>query len=172
MSKKIITCGILLAVAIVVSSLEKFVPIQAFIPLPGLKLGIANCIILFSLVKLDFKSAFSIMLCKCLIVSFLFSNPISFIYSFFGGFLSLLGMYCALMAKRFFSVIGVSMCGAALFNIGQIIAASILLKSVDIFKYLVVLLPTSIITGILVGIISMILIKNLGEFNGCFRSKI
>lgn len=161
MTKKIITCGILSAVAIVVSSLERFVPIQAIIPLPALKLGIANCIILFSLIKLDLKSAFSIMLCKNLIVSFLFSNPISFVYSFFGGILSLLGMYYLLKAKRMFSIIGVSVGGAALFNIGQIIAASVLLDSIYIYKYLAVLLPVSVITGVLTGIISIVLVKNL-----------
>ncbi len=161
MTKKIITCGILSAVAIVVSSLERFVPIQSLIPLPGLKLGIANCIILFSLIRLDLRSAFSIMLCKSLVVSFLFSNPISFIYSILGGVLSLIGMYFMLKAKKMFSVIGVSVGGALLFNIGQTIAASILLHSVHIYKYLTVLLPVSVITGILTGVITFVLVKNL-----------
>lgn len=161
MTKKIIISAVLSAVAIVVSSLERFVPIQAVIPIPALKLGLANCIILFSLVKLDFKSAFSIMLCKNLVVCFLFSNPISFIYSFVGGLLSLLGMYFMLKAKRVFSTIGVSIGGAALFNIGQIVVASLLLDSIHIYKYLAVLLPVSIVTGTLIGIITIILIRNI-----------
>ncbi len=161
MTRKIITCGILSSVAIVVSSLERFIPIGTLIPLPGVKLGIANCIILFSLIKLDFKCSFAVMFCKNLIVSLLFSNPVAFVYSLFGGLFSLIGMYFLLKYKRLFSLLGVSIAGASLFNIGQIVAASLLLKSAYIFKYLVFLLPLSIVTGILVGLITTVLIKNI-----------
>lgn len=161
MTKKIITCGILSAVAIVVSSLERFVPIGAIIPLPGIKLGIANCIILFSLVKLDFKCSFAIMICKNLVVSLLFSNPIAFIYSLFGGALSVTGMYLLFKNKRLFSLIGISVAGASLFNVGQIIAAVLILNNIYIYKYLMFLLPVSIVTGVLIGLITVVLIKNI-----------
>ncbi len=160
MIKKILICGILSAVAIVVSTLERFVPLQALIPLPGLKLGIANCIILFSLVKLDFKCSCAIMICKNTVVSLLFSNPVSFLYSMCGGLMSVLGMNFLLKANRLFSVIGISIGGAALFNIGQVIAASLVLNTIYIFKYLVFLLPISIITGFLTGLITIILLQN------------
>ena len=159
--KKIIICGILSSVAIVVSSLERFVPLSAIIPLPGIKLGLANCIILLSLVKLDLKCSFAIMICKNLVVSLLFSNPVSFIYSLFGGVFSLIGMHLLLKCKTLFSLFGVSVAGASLFNIGQIIAAILILKSIYIYKYLVFLLPVSILTGILIGLITSVVIKNL-----------
>ena len=161
MMRKIVVCGILSSVAIVVSSLERFVPIAALIPLPGLKLGVANCIILFSLIKLDFKYSFTVMLCKNVVVSLLFSNPIMFIYSLFGGLFSIIAMKLTLKNEKMFSIVGVSIAGAAFFNIGQIVAASILLKNLYIYKYLVFLLPASIVTGILIGLITSILIKNV-----------
>ena len=161
MIRKLSLCAVITAISIVVSSLERFVPIQAIIPLPGLKLGIANCIILFLLSKLNLKYTFLVLLCKNLVVSFLFSNPVSFVYSMCGGVLSVLGMFFLLKFPKIFSIIGVSIAGASFFNIGQIVIASITLNSVHIFKYLIFLLPASVFTGFLTGIITVILLKNI-----------
>lgn len=161
MIKKVVSCGVFASVAIVVSLLERFVPLQAIIPLPGLKLGLANCIILLVLLKADFKSAFSVLICKSLIVSLLFSGLTSFVYSFVGGVLSLFGMYLLSKFKKHFSLVGVSVAGAALFNFGQIVAASIILGSVYVFSYLPLLLIASIFTGTIIGIITYILNRNI-----------
>lgn len=161
MNKKTVYCGLLAAVAIVVSSLEHFIPLQAFIPLPGIKLGIANCVILFTLIKLDFKSALAVLMCKSLIVSLLFTGMTAFVYSFIGGILSLIGMYYSLKCTVFFSVGGVSVVGAALFNIGQVVVASFLLGSLHIYKYLPFLLFASIVTGLITGILTWVADKNI-----------
>ncbi len=161
MTRKITLCGVLSTVAIAVSSLERFVAIQPIISLPGIKLGLANCIILFALIRLDLKCAFSIMFIKAFTVSLLFTGLTSFVYSFVGGLLSLFGMWLLLKMKRAFSVFGVSIAGASLFNIGQIFAAAFLLKSIYIFKYLPILLLSSLFTGAIIGVIVYFLSKKL-----------
>lgn len=157
MTKKIALCGILTSLAIAVSALERFIPLQAIIPIPGIKLGLSNCIILLSIYKLDTKCSFGIMLTKCVLVSFIFTGFTSLVYSLSGGILSVIGMSLLHRYPRSFSIYGISVSGASLHSLGQILAASIMLGSKDIFSYLSVLLIVSIITGIIVGLITSIL---------------
>lgn len=157
MIKKITVCGIFTALSIVISLLERFVPLQAIILLPGVKLGLSNCIILYSLYVLGFNCSFSVMLCKCAIVSFLFTGFTSFIYSFFGGILALAGMVLLIKCNKTFSVYGVSVFGAALHSTGQIVAASVMLDSLHVYSYLGLLLIVSLFTGFVVGVITDIL---------------
>lgn len=161
MKKKIVYSGLVASAAIVISSLERFIPLYMFIPVPGLKLGLANCTILFALKKIDFRSAFFVMFIKSLLVSLLFSGLTSFLYSFVGGTFSIIVMYFMLKQDRCFSIVGVSVAGAAMFNIGQMVVASLLLGSVYIFSYLSILLISSIFTGVVTGYISFITIKNI-----------
>ena len=163
MMKKIALCGMLSAVAIVVSSLERFVPLQVVIPLPGLKLGLANCILILALYWLDLKSVLAILLSKCIVVCLLFSGFSSFVYSLVGGLLAVLGMWFLKKFKNMFSVYGISIAGASLFNFGQITVATIMLGSIYIYGYLPYLLLASVFTGIVTGLISAIIIKNIGR---------
>lgn len=159
--KKIVYCGLITSVAIVISSLERLVPLHMLVPVPGLKLGLANCAVLFALIKVDFRSAFFVLFVKSLMVSILFSGFTSFTYSLVGGLLSLISMFLLLKCKCCFSLIGVSVAGAAMFNIGQIAVASFLLDSVYIFSYLSILLISSVFTGAITGYISFVMIKNI-----------
>ena len=161
--KKFALCGMLSAVAIVISSLERFVPLQVVIPLPGLKLGLANCILILALYWLDLKSALAILLSKCIVVCLLFSGFSSFVYSLVGGLLAVLVMWFLKRFKNMFSVYGISIAGASLFNFGQITVAAIMLGSIYIYGYLPYLLLASVFTGIVTGLISAIIIKNIGR---------
>ncbi len=161
MMRKISTCGILSSLAIVLGTLEQFVPIQSIIPLPGVKLGIANCIILFSIYKLGVKYSFAIMLVKSFVISMLFSGFSSLIYSVFGGILSLVVMFVLKRFGKLFSIYGVSVAGAMFHNIGQILAASVMLGSLHIFNYLPVLLLVSVFTGLITGFISDVIITRI-----------
>ena len=161
MIKKCVYCGLIASVAIVVSSLERLIPLNVFIPLPGIKLGLANAIVLFALVKLGFLSAFSVAFCKTIVVSMLFTGFTSFVYSFFGSVLALIVMFILLRYDKAFSIIGVSVGGAAFFNIGQIIAASLILDNNYILYYLPILLLIAVFTGIVVGYITHIMLKNI-----------
>ncbi len=163
MMKKFALCGILSAVAIVISSLERFIPLQAFIPLPGLKLGIANCVLILALYWLDLKSTLAVLLSKCIVVCLLFSGFSSFAYSLVGGALAVIGMWLLMKFKNVFSMYGISIAGASLFNFGQITVAAIILGSVYIYGYLPYLLIASVFTGAVTGLMSAVIIKNIGR---------
>lgn len=161
MIKKISFCGIFSALAIVISTLEHYVPLQAIIPLPGIKLGLSNCLIIYILYKFNYKYALCTIVIKCFVVSLLFTGFTSLIYSLTGGLFSLAIMLVILKFKKLFSIIGVSMGGAAFHSFGQICASSLMLGSVHIFKYLAVLLLISVFTGIVTGVIADVLINRI-----------
>ncbi len=153
--RKIALIGILTALAIVLSVLEQYVPIQMIIPLPGIKLGISNVITLFALYKFDFKFAAIILFLRCSLVAMLFGTPVSWMMAISGGALALCGMWSLLKARRWVSLFGVSIAGAALHNVGQILCAVILMKSAHIVAYLPLLLCSSILTGSLVAVLTL-----------------
>ena len=161
MIRKISYCGILAAVALVISSLERYVPLHALIPLPGIKLGLSNCIILFIIRKIDCKSAIAVLILKCFIASLLFGGPISLVYSLCGGLFAVVGMCITVKFERVFSIFGVSVFGAAMHQIGQICAASVMLKSTYVFSYLPFLLIASVITGLITGAVSKLLCERV-----------
>jgi heptaprenyl diphosphate synthase len=160
--RKLALSGILISMAIVLSYVERLFPLGLIVPLPGIKLGLANIVTVFALFYLGFKPAFIITILRCILTALLFGSISSLLFSLFGAFAALLAM---VILKRgygkLFSIIGVSMGGAAAHNIGQIMAASLLLKSLAVFAYLPLLLVASIFTGILTAVAAGVLFNRL-----------
>ena len=143
-------CAILISMALVLSYIERFIPLQMFIPLPGIKLGLANIVTLMALFFLREKSAFTILVLRCLLGS-LFGGGISGLaFSMTGGLLSMTVM-CIFKRCRLISIYGVSIIGAAAHNIGQILVAVLLMGSVYVIGYLPYLLLVSVFTGMATG---------------------
>lgn len=159
-TKKITLCAILVALALLLSLLERLIPITYLFPLPGIKLGLSNLVTLFALYCLGFPYAFTILILRCVLGSIFGGSLTSLAYSLSGGILSLAVSYL-MMKTRFFSIYGVSILGSAMHSIGQILAASLLLGSMSAFGYLPMLLFVSIITGFLIGSLGALLLKNL-----------
>lgn len=148
--RKLALAGMLTAVAAVLSVLERFLPLQAVVPLPGVKLGLANVVTMFCLFFLDFKTTAAVVLARCLLGALLGGGPTGLLFSLTGSLLALLVM--ALLMRgygRAFSLFGVSIAGAAAHNIGQVLVASAILGDLAILAYLPVLLFAAIATGIL-----------------------
>lgn len=145
-TKRLITCAVLIALALALSYAERFLPLQLLIPLPGIKLGLANIATLVALYFLDSKSSFAIVLLRCLLGAIFGGGVTGLLFSLTGGMLSVIVMS---NSKRlpFLSVFGVSILGAAAHNIGQICAATVLMQSVYIAAYLPYLLVAALITG-------------------------
>lgn len=149
--------ALLSSLAVVFGYIESLFPLP--VPVPAVKLGISNIIILFALIKMSRRDAFFIMLIKITVCSVLFSGMNSFIYSLSGGILSFIAMIAA--QKLNLSVIGMSMAGGVFHNLGQIVAASLLLCSFSVFYYLPVLLVCGLFLGAAVGIICNIVITRI-----------
>ena len=150
--------GILAALALVLSWLEAQIP--AFFAVPGMKIGLTNIVVIVALYCMDVKSAIIINFIRILLVSFLFGNGISLMYSLAGGMLSTLIM---ILLKRVgkLRIITVSIIGGITHNIGQIIVAMILLQTTNIAWYLLILWFTGIGAGAVVGIIGGELTKRV-----------
>lgn len=153
MFRKIAYLGLFSALSIVLSTLEGFIPLQAVIPLPGIKIGIANVITLLLLYRFSPWDALGVLTVRCAVCALLFGTPVSFAFSLTGGILAWCGMYFASHKPRLFSYCGVSIIGAALHNTGQTFAAAVLMQDAHIFAYLPVLLLVSLLSGTLVGLI-------------------
>lgn len=143
-------CAIMLALALALSYVERLIPLQLVIPLPGIKLGLANIVTMVSLYLLKTRYTFMVLIPRCCFTAAFGGGATGFWFSLCGGLLALVAMS---LAKRvaFLSVYGVSMIGAAAHNIGQIMAAMVLMNSVYIGAYLPYLLLIAIVTGLLTG---------------------
>lgn len=154
--RKLTLNSLLISLALVLSFVERFIPLNLLVPIPGLKLGLANIVTMFALFYLDIPSAIAITVLRCVLASLIFGGMSSLIYSLSGAFFALLIMIMLKLGyEKAFSLAGISMGGAAAHNSGQIVAASLMMKNTAVFAYLPILLITGLATGILTAIISM-----------------
>ncbi len=158
--KKISKLSMLLSISVVLSLIESFIPIFNGI-IPGIKLGLANIVILYALYKYSFKEALYLSLLRVLLVGILRTGlfSITFFFSLSGALFSLIFMYMFTKISKL-SVVGISIIGAIFHSIGQILIATIFLSNMNILYYLPILLISSVITGIIVGYTSDKIIKN------------
>ncbi len=146
MTKRIALSAVLIALALALSYTERFIPLQMVIPLPGIKLGLANIVTLVALSLLGWKDTLWIVILRC-IMGAVFGGGISgLLFSLTGGLFSL-GVMTFMGRIPTFSLYGISILGAAAHNIGQICAAMALMQTVYIGAYLPYLLIVAIFTG-------------------------
>ena len=157
-TRQLALCSILTALALGLSVMENLFPVTAAIPLPGVKLGLANIVTLFALYELGAAPALTILVARCLLGSLFAGNASALLFSLMGGVLAMLVMI-ALKRCQKLSVFGVSIGGAAAHNIGQIGAAVITLGDTAVLGYLPILLGVSLITGTLTGFITALLVR-------------
>ena len=140
----------MLASALVLSYVERLLPLQLIVPLPGIKLGLANIVTLVALYLLKTRYAFLILVPRCCFGAAFGGGATGFWFSLCGGLLALFVMVLAKRTSKL-SVYGVSVLGAAGHNIGQIVAAMVLMDSVYVGAYLPWLLLVSIAMGLATG---------------------
>lgn len=156
-NSKITLCALLSALAIVFGYIETFFSVP--LAIPGVKWGLGNIVILVALYSLGKRYAFLIMLIKVLASSLLFASPSVLIYSLFGGVLS---FFIMLLLKRFdFNLVNVSIGGGISHNIGQLLAASIMMRTLTVFSYFPVLLLSGAVSAVVTGILAKIIIKRI-----------
>lgn len=147
------------ALAIVFGYIEHIVPLP--VGIYGLKLGLANLVVVVMLYTTNWYTALSINLIRIFISFLLFGSATSLIYSVCGGLLSFFAMLLIKSLMPFkVSAVGVSICGAVAHNVGQICAAAILLDELRIAFYLPVLIIVGALTGTLIGLVALPIIKH------------
>ena len=150
--------AVLAALALGLSTLEGLFPLSLIVPLPGVKLGLANIVTVFALYQLGAGAALAILLTRCLLGGLFAGNVSAMLFSLLGGVTAMLVMI-ALRRCRRLSVYGVSVGGAAAHNIGQMAAACITLGSTMVLGYLPFLLAVSLVTGTLTGFVTALLMR-------------
>jgi heptaprenyl diphosphate synthase len=157
-TKKLASLALTISFAMVLSYLESRIP--TFVAIPGIKIGLANIAVIFALYKFGIKEALTISLVRVFLISLLFGSPVSLIYSLSGATLSL---SCMILLKTLtpLTEVGVSVVGGIMHNVGQIIAASILLSTNVVVYYLPFLILSGTIAGIAVGVVSALLVKRV-----------
>ena len=149
-AKSISLCAVMIALALALSYTERFIPLQLIVPLPGIKLGLANIVTLVALYLFKTKYAYMILVSRCVLGAVFGGGITGLLFSLCGGVLALAIM--ALARKLpLFSIYGVSILGAAAHNIGQILASMVLMNSVYIGTYLSYLLIVAVFTGLITG---------------------
>ena len=155
---KIALLGVLTAAAIVISIIESFIP---SIGIPGVKLGLANIVILIILYELGVMDAIAVNLLRVLLVASLRGTIFSmgFVMSLTGAVFSLTIMIVFYLLIKRFSIVGVSVIGSIFHVSGQVLIAMFYLGTTYIVLYLPVIGISAIITGAFVGIIAQLVIK-------------
>ena len=150
--------ALLSAIALTIFWVEAQIPMP--IPVPGVKLGLANLIIVIALYKMRLSEVFLLSIVRILLSGFLFGNYFSILYSLAGGLLSLAVM--ALLKKTGdFSVMGISMAGGVFHNVGQLVVAMMVVETFSVGYYLPVLLVAGLVTGFLIGVAAGEMLKRL-----------
>ena len=161
--QKIVRLSMFIALAIVLNIFESYVPIIN-LNIPGVKVGLANIVILSVFYLYGFKEAIYVSIIRILVVGILRTGLFStaFLFSLSGSIISLFAMYVVKKIKLF-SIVGVSIVGSIFHSIGQIIMAYFLLKNINVMYYLPFIIIISIITGVVIGIISKEVINHLED---------
>ena len=162
-TKTLTTCAVLASLALALSYLEAFFP--PLLPLPGVKLGLANIVTVYALYALGVSSAFSILVVRCLLGSLFAGNASALIFSLLGGLCAMLVMIVLHRLPRL-SIYGVSIGGAAAHNCGQVAAAMLTLGSTAPLAYLPFLLVVAVFTGALTGFVAALLFRAMRHAQG------
>lgn len=163
-TKDITKIAILTSICVVISIIESYFTFIGDI-IPGLKLGLANIVIIFTLYlyEYNFKTAITVSLVRVLIVALLRTGfGINFFFSLSGAIFSIIAMY--LFKKTKLSVIGVSIIGSLFHSIGQVLVGVLFLNNYNVMYYLPYLLIFSIPTGIVIGIISKKMLDSASKY--------
>ncbi len=142
--------GMLIGLAFIFSYLEAVLPVP--IPVPGVKLGLANLVTMVGLYTVGAGGTAAVSLIRIVLAGLTFGNAFSMVYGLAGGALSLALM---ILVKRFTGLgqVGVSIVGGVGHNIGQLAVAALVTRTAGVFAYLPVLLVAGTIAGALIGLL-------------------
>ncbi len=149
--RRLTTLALLTTIALTIFVVESAIP--AFIPIPGVKLGLANIVTLFVIKRYRISDAAIVLGMRIVLATIFAGQAVSFIYSVSGGFLCLVVMAAVnkLLKGNYIFLTGIL--GAVSHNVGQILAAFFVLRLSGIFAYMPFLMISGIVTGLFTGLV-------------------
>lgn len=148
--KKLVFLALMSAVSIIIFVLEAQIP--PVVPIPGVKLGLANIISLSVLLSCGPVDALLVLVLRCILGSLLSGQLSALPYSLVGGLFALAAMVCFRRIIQENQLFILSVIGAVFHNIGQILTAAVITETAGLFLYLPILLVSGIATGLFTGI--------------------
>lgn len=158
--KRITQLALLTTIALIIFIVELRIP--NIVPIPGVKLGLANIVTVYAMYHCTAKETMMIVLARILLGSIFGGNISAIFYSLGGAMLCLAGM---LLLRRVIDEKYIWICsilGAVLHNIGQIAVAVVMMKTTAVISYLPFLLVSGCIAGAFTGVCAQILIGRVG----------
>ena len=156
--KRVALLGMLLGLALLCSYVETLIPINFRIP--GIKLGLANIVVVIAIYLVGVKEALLITVARILLSGLLFGNMFAIVYSLAGGLLSFFVMVL-LKTKVKLNIVSVSTAGGIAHNLGQLVVAALVVENMNLLYYMSVLFFAGLLTGLLIGIVSREIVMRL-----------
>ena len=160
-TKQLVTLSALIGVAMILSYIESMIP--PLVAVPGVKIGLSNIATVFALYALGWPYAIIVSVVRVFLSALLFGNFVSLIYSLAGATLAL-SLMIGLKFIESFSSVGVSVAGGVGHNAGQIIAACIVMKNGAISLYIIPLIISGTIAGVVIGLIAGSLVERVKKY--------
>ena len=158
-TKNIALCAVLAALALGLSTLEGLFPVSLLIPLPGVKLGLANIVTVFTVFVLGPKEGAAVLAVRIFLGAVFAGNFSTILYSAAGGVCAI-GVTIALRKILTKKQLWVAGClGAVAHSIGQMAMAVALTGTVSLAVYLPVMIVISILTGLFTGLCAQFLVN-------------
>ena len=150
--------GMLIALAFIFSYVEAMIPMP--VPVPGVKLGLANLVNVVGLYTVGLAGTAAVGLVRIVLVGFTFGNTFSMVYGLAGGILSMAVMAGA---KRcgWFGAAGISILGGVFHNVGQLLSAALVTGTAGVFSYFPVLLAAGVVTGGVIGLLGGMVVERI-----------
>ncbi len=152
--------GMFTALAMIFSYIEVLIPIS--LGVPGIKLGLANLVVVVSLYTMGAPMALAVSMIRILLVSVTFGNLAAMLYSLAGGAAELRRHVASEKIPKF-SIVGVSVAGGILHNAGQLAVAMAVVENIHLLSYMPLLMISGTVTGMLIGIVSAQMIPRLDK---------
>lgn len=161
-TRKLTTLAVYTTIALVIFTVESAIP--PLVPIPGIKLGLANIITLVILQLYSPKDAFFVLFTRILLSSMLFGQAMSLLYSITGGMFCFMAMVLIQkqLQKHFLFLTGIV--GAVFHNLGQLLVAYLLTAVPGVLAYLPFLLLSGILTGLFTGLCAHFSLKYLNKY--------
>ena len=158
-AKKVTQLALLSAVALIIFIVELRIP--NLVPIPGVKLGLANIVTVYAVYRYRPVEVFLIVLVRIVLGSMFSGTALSFLYSLGGAVCCLCGMLLLKRVIPLFCLWLSSPCGAVFHNIGQIVVAMLVMRTSAVLVYLPTLMISGIVAGLFTGVCGQILVRRI-----------
>ena len=156
-TRKLTLLALLTAIALTIFMVEAQIP--ALVPIPGIKLGLANIVTVFAVFALGPKDACLVLTARIFLGAVFAGNFSTIFYSAAGGALAIavtIGLGRALTRKQLW--VGGAL-GAVAHSLGQLVMAVLLTLTPGLIAYLPVMIAVSVITGTFTGLCAQFLVN-------------